>query len=72
MGFEQQVELIKTLLDCHRVSPISEGNLPSVTLLLIQTVGGHTVTHVNSFPVLMEAITEFGFGGNKYFEEKYN
>lgn len=72
MGFEQQVALVKTILDCHKMHPVSAENMPSVTLLLVQTVGGHTVSHVRKFPVLVEAIKIFGFGGNRYYEDKYS
>lgn len=71
MTFDQQVALLKTLLDCHRINPIPTKNLEPVILLLIQTVGGFTASHVQGIPVLREAIKEFGFGGNRYYEEKY-
>lgn len=71
MTFDQQVGLIKTLLDCHRINPIPDENLQPVIILLIQTVGGYTPSHVQGIPVLKEAIKEFGFGGNRYYEEKY-
>lgn len=71
MKFEEKVTVMKTLLDCHKICAISEENMSSVTSLLVQTVKGQTVSHVRKYPVLLEAIKVFGFGGNKHYESKY-